>query len=54
MVKAMLALVAGVLFAGEALAGDGGKIPWEKEPQAAIKAAKVSGKPMMFFFTSDG
>ncbi len=54
MVKAMLALVAGVLFAGEALAGGGGKVPWIKDPEAAMKAAKSSGKPMMLYFTSDG
>lgn len=53
MSKTLLALAAAVL-AGTASAQDGGKIPWNKDPQAAIKEAKKSGRPMMFFFTSDG
>ena len=54
MVKTLLALAATALFASDALAQDGGKIPWNKDPAAAMKAAKTSGKPMMMFFTSDG
>ncbi len=54
MVKAMLALVAACVIAGSASAQDGGKIPWNHDPAAAMKDAKKSGKPMMFFFTSDG
>jgi len=33
---------------------DGGKMPWKKDPVAAIAEAKKSGKPMMIFFTSQG
>ncbi len=54
MMKTLLAVAATALFASEALAQDGGKIPWNHEPAAAMKAAKSSGKPMMMFFTSLG
>lgn len=54
MVKAMLACLAGLLLTATAAAQDGGKIPWNKDPQEAIKAAKKSGKPMMMFFTAEG
>ena len=54
MVKTMLAFAAAVVLAGPALAQDGGKIPWNHDPAAAIKAAKQTGKPMMMFFTSLG
>ena len=52
--KPIAALVASVAIAGTAAAQDGGKIPWNHDPAAAMKEAKKSGKPMMFFFTSDG
>ena len=51
------ALLAGALvsaLAGGAVAQDGGKIPWNHDPQAGFKEAKKSGKPMMLFFTSEG
>ena len=54
MMKTLLAMIAGVVLAGGALAQDGGKIPWNHDPAAAMKAAKTSGKPMMMFFTSLG
>lgn len=54
MVKTLLALAATALFAGGALAQDGGKIPWNKDPAAAMDAANASGKPMLLFFTSLG
>jgi hypothetical protein len=52
--KSIAALAATVAIAGSALAQDGGKIPWNHDPAAAMKEAKKSGKPMMFFFTSLG
>ena len=52
--KSIAALVATVAIAGVAAAQDGGKIPWNHDPEAAMKDAKKSGKSMMFFFTSLG
>jgi hypothetical protein len=52
--KPIAALVASVAIAGTAAAQDGGKIPWNHDPAAAMKEAKKSGRPMMFFFTSPG
>lgn len=52
--KSVLASVAVAVLAHAAPASDGGKIPWNKDPAAAIKAAKTSGRAMMMFFTSDG
>lgn len=44
-----------VLIAGApALAQDGGKIKWNRDPQAAIAEAKRTGRGMMMFFTSEG
>lgn len=54
MFKPLLTLTAAVTFASSALAQDGGKIPWNHDPQAAMKEAKLSGKVMMMFFTSEG
>ncbi len=54
MLKTLMALAASAVFAGSALAQDGGKIPWNHDPAAAMKEAKKSGKPMMMFFTSLG
>jgi hypothetical protein len=53
MSRPALALAAAVL-ASTASAQDGGKIPWNKDPQAALKEAKKTGRPMMMFFTSEG
>ncbi|HKC23128.1 MAG TPA: hypothetical protein VKF32_00210 [Thermoanaerobaculia bacterium] len=52
--RPLLAFTAAVALAGSAVAQDGGKIPWNHDPAAAMKDAKKSGKPMMFFFTSLG
>ena len=52
--KSIAAFAASVAIAGSAVAQDGGKIPWNHDPAAAMKEAKKSGKPMMFFFTSLG
>jgi hypothetical protein len=49
----MVGALVGAL-AASAAAQDGGKIPWNHDPQAAFKDAKKSGKPMMLFFTSLG
>jgi hypothetical protein len=54
MFKSIVALAATVALAGAAAAQDGGKIPWNHDPAAAMKDAKKSGKSMMFFFTSLG
>lgn len=52
--KSIAALAATVAIAGGATAQDGGKIPWNHDPAAAMKEAKKSGKPMMLFFTGPG
>ena len=52
--KSIVALAATAVLAGGAAAQDGGKIPWNHDPAAAMKEARKSGKPMMFFFTSLG
>jgi hypothetical protein len=52
--KSIVAVAASVALAGSAMAQDGGKIPWNHDPAAAMKEAKKSGKNMMMFFTSLG
>ena len=52
--KSIVAMTASVALAGSAMAQDGGKIPWNHDPAAAMKEAKKNGKAMMFFFTSLG
>lgn len=48
-----IVLVAGVA-SSSASAQDGGKLPWKKDPQAALEEAKRSGKATLMFFTSLG
>jgi hypothetical protein len=52
--RTIVALAAVLGLTAPALGQDGGKIPWNKDPQAAIAQAKKTGKPMMMFFTSEG
>lgn len=54
MIRTLLVGTMVAVLAGGAVAQDGGKIPWNHDPKAAMKEAKKSGKPMMFFFTSLG
>jgi hypothetical protein len=54
MTRPFMALVATVAVASSAFAGDGGKIPWSKDPDAAFKEAKKSGKELMLYFTMPG
>ena len=54
MFKTILSMTAVAVLAGTAAAQDGGKIPWNHDPAAAMKEARRSGKPMMMFFTSLG
>jgi hypothetical protein len=51
---AALAGALAVTLGSSAAAQDGGKVPWNHDPKAAMKEAKKSGKPMMMFFTSLG
>ena len=54
MTRTLLAVALVGAMSAAAVAQDGGKIPWNHDPQAAMKEAKKSGKPMMMFFTSLG
>ena len=54
MSRSLLAFALVGAMSAVAVAQDGGKIPWNHDPEAAIKEAKKSGKPMMMFFTSLG
>jgi len=54
MLKSLLAAVTVVSMAGAAAAQDGGKLPWKKDPQAALAEARKTGKPTFMFFTSEG
>ncbi|MEM7235038.1 MAG: hypothetical protein AAF517_22865 [Planctomycetota bacterium] len=35
------------------LAGGGGKMPFVKDVEKGMQMAKMSGKPMMLYFTAD-
>ncbi len=50
----LMAVAAVVAMAGAAAAQDGGKLPWKKDPQAALAEARKTGKPTFMFFTSEG
>jgi len=54
MSQMLLAMALAGAMSAAAVAQDGGKVPWNHDPQAAMKEAKKSGKPMMMFFTSLG
>jgi hypothetical protein len=47
---AALAAVASTAYAQD----KGGKVRWERNPQAAMERAKAEGKGMMLYFTSAG
>lgn len=50
----VVAIALSLGLAASAAAQDGGKVPWKKDPKAAMEEAKKSGKAMMLFFTSEG
>jgi hypothetical protein len=52
--RPLLTAVAALVACGPAVADEGGKLPWKKDPAAAIKEAAKDGKPMMLYFTSEG
>ena len=52
--KTMVVAVSVLLFSAPAMAQDGGKLPWNHDPQKAMAEAKRTGKAMFMFFTSLG
>ena len=51
----IMASLVSLLAAAPALAQiGGGEIPWNWDPQSAIKQAKEKGIGMMLYFTSEG
>jgi hypothetical protein len=51
--RVALALTAVLIVAGTAGAEFGGKIPWVKDHDAAMKEAGKTGKPTLVYFTAD-
>jgi hypothetical protein len=55
MTRIVLALLVGLAAAcsGSGTA-DGGKLAWQKDPKKGMELARLTGKPMLLYFTSDG
>ncbi len=52
--RMLWASLAVLVFAGAAMAGKGGDIPFNHDPQKAMKMARSQGLGMMLYFTSEG